>query len=43
MKIEIDPDDLVKREADARGRITVGSDFSNATVTIAVVEVHDSN
>jgi hypothetical protein len=41
MQVEIEVGDLVERATDARGRITLGSEYADATVTVAVVEVND--
>jgi hypothetical protein len=41
MQVEIEVGDLIERQTDARGRITLGSEFADATVTVAVVEVQD--
>jgi len=41
MMVEIEVGDLIERATDARGRITLGSDFADATVTVAVVEVKE--
>ena len=39
LNIEVDVDDVNKYKADDRGRITLGSEYKNETVTVAVVEV----
>jgi len=41
MQVEIEVGDLIERATDARGRITLGSEFADATVTVAVVEVKE--
>jgi len=43
MMVEVDAADVVKRDADSRGRVTLGSEFADETVTIAVVEVEDED
>lgn len=35
------PRDIVTRTADGRGRVTLGSDYADREVTVAVVDVHD--
>ncbi len=42
MKIEIDASDIQTRKADDRGRVTLGSEYAGKTVTVAVLEVEDS-
>lgn len=40
MKVYVEnPEDIMEKEADSRGRITLGSEFSGKTVQIAVLEV----
>lgn len=41
MQIEIKPSDLVTRDTDDRGRITIGAEYAHKRVTVAVVEVED--
>lgn len=42
--IETDSDELHEElKADARGRINLGSDYAEKTVTVAVVEIDDEN
>jgi len=41
MQVEIEVGNLIERQTDARGRITLGSEFADATVTVAVVEVQE--
>ena len=38
MKVEIDPDSVVKRTTDGRGRIYLGSEYANKTVEVAVLD-----
>jgi hypothetical protein len=42
MQVEIEVGDLVERATDARGRITLGSEYADKTVTVAVMEVQDN-
>jgi len=42
MQVEIEVGDLIERATDARGRITLGSEYADKTVTVAVVEVQDN-
>jgi len=39
MNVEVDPEDLLSRKADSRGRITLGSQYEDLLVTVAVVKV----
>jgi hypothetical protein len=41
MKIDVDAADVMKKPTDSRGRFTLGSDYADKTVTVALVEVHD--
>jgi hypothetical protein len=41
MQVEIEVGDLIERATDARGRITLGSEYADKTVTVAVVEVKE--
>lgn len=43
VEISIDADEIVERDADARGRVTLGADYGDETVTVAVVRVDESN
>lgn len=44
MKVHVDgPGDIHLRTADSRGRITLGSEFADEKLTIAVLEVHDDD
>ena len=39
MKVEIDPDDLITRRTDARGRFTLGAEYADRdSITVAVVD-----
>lgn len=35
------PRDIVTKTTDGRGRITLGSDYADSEVTVAVIEVQD--
>lgn len=37
LKVEIEPDELIEKSTDSRGRITLGSDYANETVKLLVV------
>jgi len=39
MRVDVDPDDIISRKADSRGRITLGSQYEDLVVTVAVVKV----
>lgn len=39
MQIEVDATDVLKKETDNRGRVTLGSEYADKTVTVAVVDV----
>jgi hypothetical protein len=41
MQVEIEVGDLIERATDARGRITLGSEYADKRVTVAVVEAND--
>lgn len=41
VEIEVDPEDIVKKKADDRGRVTLGSEFAGKTVRVAVLEVEE--
>lgn len=43
MKVEVEPDDVDTYSADSRGRITLGSDFSDESVEVAILDVQDSD
>ena len=39
MKVDIDPDDLITRGTDSRGRITLGGKYADRdSITVAVVD-----
>jgi hypothetical protein len=40
VQIDVDPENIVKRDADDRGRITLGSDYGGDTVRIAILETN---
>ena len=42
MNVEVPATDVEKRKADDRGRVTLGSEYADKTVTVAVVEVEDT-
>lgn len=37
MKVDVDPNDLVEKTADSRGRITLGSDYANEKVKVLIL------
>jgi hypothetical protein len=39
MKVDVEVSDLVERATDDRGRLTLGSEYADKTVTVAVLEV----
>jgi hypothetical protein len=39
MDITVDAVDVTERQTDARGRLTLGADYADETVRVAVVEV----
>lgn len=42
MKIEIEPSDIKsEKKTDDRGRVTLGMEYADKTVTVAVIEVED--
>lgn len=38
MEVNVDPSDLVTRKADSKGRVTIGAEYADEEVTVAVVE-----
>jgi len=38
MKVEIKPDELLERNADNRGRITLGSEYADESVKLLVLK-----
>jgi hypothetical protein len=44
MQIEIQPSDIKsEKKADERGRITLGADYAEQTVTVAVLDVDEED
>jgi len=41
MNVEVDATDVEKKKADGRGRVTLGAEYADKTVTVAVVDVED--
>lgn len=41
MKLEVKATDVEEKNADDRGRITLGSEYANKTVTVAVLDVEE--
>jgi len=41
VEIEVDPEDIVKKKADDRGRVTLGAEYAGKTVRVAVLEVEE--
>lgn len=41
VEIEIDPDDISKVKADDRGRVTLGAEYKEKTVSVAILEVEE--
>jgi len=41
MRVEVSATDVEEKKADDRGRVTLGAEYANKTVTVAVVEVED--
>lgn len=41
IKVEIEPKQLVTKQADSRGRITLGSEYADKEITLIVTEVED--
>ena len=39
MKVDVEVSELVERATDDRGRLTLGSEYADKTVTVAVLEV----
>lgn len=42
MKLEVKATDVTEKNADERGRVTLGAEYAGKTVTVAVVDVDDS-
>lgn len=41
IEIEVDPADIVRKQADDRGRITLGSEFASKELRVAIIEVEE--
>lgn len=41
MQVEVNATDIEERKADDRGRITLGAEYADKTVTVAVLEVEE--
>lgn len=41
VEIEVDPEDIVRKKADDRGRVTLGAGYAGKSVRVAVLEVED--
>ena len=41
MNVEVSATDIEELKADGRGRVTLGSEYADKTVTVAVIEVED--
>ena len=41
MQVEVSVSDIEERKADDRGRVTLGAEYADKTVTVAVIEVED--
>lgn len=41
MKVEVDPVDVIQKKADDRGRVTLGPELADKTVTVAVIETEE--
>lgn len=41
MEIDVDPVDVDEKQADDRGRVTLGAEYAGKRVTVAVVDVDD--
>jgi len=41
MKVDVDPDDIQKRTTDDRGRVYLGPEYADNTVTVAILDVYD--
>jgi len=41
MQVEVSPTDIEERKADDRGRVTLGAEYADQSVTLAVIEVED--
>jgi hypothetical protein len=43
MLVEVDPDDILERTPDNRGRITLGKEYANRSVQIALLSEGDND
>lgn len=43
MKVDVSPKDIEEKKADDRGRVTLGADYADKKVTVAVLEVEDES
>jgi hypothetical protein len=41
IKIEVEPEEVVERETDSRGRLTLGSDWKNQEVKLLIISDPD--
>lgn len=41
MKVEVEPEDVERLNADDRGRVTLGADLAGKEITVAVVDVKE--
>jgi len=41
MKVEVSATDIEEKEADDRGRVTLGAEYGGKTVTVVVLDVED--
>jgi hypothetical protein len=41
MNIEVSATDIEEHKADDRGRVTLGAEFADKTITVAVLDVDD--
>jgi len=41
MKVEVSAKDIEEKKADDRGRVTLGPEYADKNVTVAVIEVED--
>lgn len=41
MQVEVNATDIEEKKADDRGRITLGAEYADKTVTVAVLEVDE--
>jgi len=39
MKVEVSASDIEQRKADSRGRVTLGAEFADKIITVAVLDV----